>query len=146
MSCYNKAMKDRIFSIVEYLLSALWIYGGFNTLFADPLNTPSPIYDLLAGQEAIYFYGAFFLLNGLALLFAKVFKRKKIHLIALAGMYLTCIYVLILAYLIGVLSTGSLLTVVSGVAAAVCWMRWKFKTEYLNPEDFRDVDLRDDTP
>lgn len=141
-------MKDKIYSIVEYLLAGLWLYGGINSFFANPLDGPAPIYDLLASQEAIYVYAVLFFLNGLLLLYAKIFKRKKTHLVALTGMYLTCIYVLILSYLLGVLSGGSLLTVTAGVAAAVCWMRWKFKTEYLSPEQFRDdaVDLRDDTP
>jgi len=141
-------MKEKLFSALEYALAALWIYGGINSFFANPLSGPSPIYELLAGQEAIYFYALLFFVNGALLVYAKVFKKKKLHLVSLAGMYLTCIYVLILSYLLGVLSLGSLLTVAAGVAAAVCWMRWKFRTEYLNPEQFRESlnDLRDDTP
>lgn len=141
-------MKDKLFSAAEYALALLWLYGGFNSFFADPLDTFSPIYDLLAGQAAIYVYAFLFLINGLLLIYAKVFKKKRTHLVALAGMYLTCLYVLILSYLIGVLSIGSLLTVFAGVLAAVCWMRWKLKTAYLSPDEFHEqiTDLRDDLP
>lgn len=141
-------MKDKLYSAVEYVLAALFIYGGFNSLFSDPLETFSPVYDLLAGQEAIYVYAIIFLATGFSLLIAKLFKYKKVHRVSLAVMYLTCLYVLILSYLIGVLSAGSLLTVFAGVAAAACWVRWKLKTEYIDPDHFSAEleDLRDDLP
>lgn len=141
-------MKDKLYSAIEYALAALWIYGGINSFFANPLTGPSAIFKLLAGQEAIYAYAILFFLTGAALLAAKLLGLKKWHRISLATMYLTCLYVLILSYLLGVLSAGSLITVLAGVAAAVCWVRWKLKTEYVDPDYFSAEleELRDDLP
>lgn len=139
---------DKFFSLLEVLLGIQWIYGGINTFFANPISTPSPLYSFLVGEGAIVFYAIFFLATGLALLAAKFFKKKRLKSVSLVTMYLTCLYVFLLSILVLGPSWSLVQTVVVGVIAAACWLRWKFKTQYLNPKDFHKstAELRETHP
>lgn len=144
-------MKKReiFYSIVEYLLAALWIRGGINILFFDvePVALPG-IFTYLVGAEAIIVYGALFVLTGLAMVYAKLAKKKTLHKYVLMTMYLTCLYVLIIAIAVNGLHWGLWLTILAGIVSAALWVRWKFKTEYINPDEFDKTleELRDDLP
>lgn len=144
-------MKKReiFYSVLEYILAALWIRGGVNILFfgVEPVTLPGFL-TYLVGAEAIVVYGCLFLLTGLSLLYAKWWKKKTLHKYVLMVMYLTCIYVLVLAVLINGLSSGLLLTIFAGVTSAALWIRWKFKTEYIDPGEFDKEleELRSDLP
>lgn len=144
-------MKKReiFYSIVEYVLAALWIRGGINILFFDvePVALPG-VFTYLVGDVAIYVYGCMFLLTGLSLLYAKWWKKKTLHKFTLMFMYLTCLYVFALSVAIFGIATSQILTVVAGISSAALWVRWKFKTEYINPDEFDKTleELRNDLP
>lgn len=129
---------DILCSVLEYVLAFMFIRGGLNILFGEvePITLPG-ILTYLVGDAAIFVYGALFLTTGLLLLYGKWLKRRRVHRASLMIMYLTCIYVLVLAIMINGLAPGLLVTVAVGVVAAALWMRWKFKTEYLDHEQFQ---------
>lgn len=133
-----KRAREIVYSLVEYVLAALFIRGGINVLFFDVEPATLPGYlTYLVGEAAIFIYGAMFLVTGLLLLYAKWFRKKRCHKFALLVMYLTCIYVFVLSVMINGLSTGIILTVVVGIASAALWVRWKFKTEYIDINAFK---------
>lgn len=144
-----KRVREILYSVLEYVLAAMFIRGGVRILFfgTEPVALPG-ILSYLVGEAAIFVYGAMFLTTGVALLYAKWFKKKRLHKFILMFMYLTCIYVLVLAILINGLGWNLLLTVGVGVTAAALWIRWKFKTEYISPDEFDKTleELRDDLP
>lgn len=131
----------RIESGLEYILALMFIQGGIRTLlFADPVVLPG-IFSYLVGSAAVYVYGALFLTSGLLLLYAKIRKHKKLHKHLLMAMFLTCVYVLILALAINGFVPRLILTVSVGAVAAYSWLRWTIRTEYINPKDFAsDID------
>lgn len=133
-----KKTLEIFYSLVEYVLAAMFIRGGIRILFlgVEPIQLPG-LLTYLVGEFAIFAYGCMFLFTGLLLLYGKWFKKKRCHKTALLTMYLTCIYVLVLAILINGLSSGLLVTVAVGVASAALWMRWKFKTEYIDGKEFK---------
>lgn len=141
--------REIFYNVLEYVLAFMFIRGGINVLFGttEPLQLPG-LLTYLVGEAAIFVYGASFLATGLLLLYGKWFKKKRVHKTALLIMYLTCIYVLVLAIMLNGLSYGLLVTVAVGVVSAALWMRWKFKTEYLSSKQFSDAveSLRDDLP
>lgn len=140
--------RNRIEGFFEYVLAALFIRGGINVILnAEPLVLPG-IFTYLVGPVAILVYGALFLLTGLLMLYAKIGKRKRLHKHVLMTMYLTCIYVFILAVLLNGFTTGLLMTIAVGFVSAYLWLRWKIRTEYLDPAYFHKMtaELRDDLP
>lgn len=130
------ATMDRVYSILEYVLAALFIRGGVMIfLFFEPPEAPS-ILTLLVGEAAIYGYGIFFAMTGLALLYAKLCKNKKVHKWALFAMFIICCYVFGLSVAIAGLSMDLATTVIVGIASAVLYLRWKMRTEYVDPAEF----------
>lgn len=129
--------REIFYNVLEYVLAFMFIRGGANILFfgVEPIVLPG-ILAYLVGEFAILGYGIMFLLTGLALLYAKWFKKKGLHKFVLLFMYLTCIYVLVLAIMINGLGWNLLITVAVGVTAAALWIRWKFKTEYISSAQF----------
>jgi hypothetical protein len=140
---------SRVFSVVEILLALQWIYGGVKVFVGSALIVAAnPFVGILVGQTAVYFYGIFFFATGLSLLYSKFFKKKTMHKFTLATMYLTCVYVLILALVVLGPHLGLINTIVAGILSAACWMHWKFKTEYIDPQAIykETLPLRDDLP
>lgn len=138
---------DILYSVLEYVLAFMFIRGGFNILTneIEPLTLPG-LLTYLVGDAAIFVYGAAFLLTGLLLLYGKWMKQRRIHKFSLLVMYLTCIYVLVLAILLNGMDPGLLITVAVGLTAAALWVRFKFVTEYLDHDQFKQEvsDIRDE--
>lgn len=125
--------RELFYSIVEYLLAILFIQGGIKALFfSEPVLVPG-LLAYLVGGTAIHAYGFLFLLMGVLLLIAKWFKRRILRRNVLMAMYLTCIYVLVLAITVNGWYPRLLLTIAAGVTSAGLWMRCKLKTE--NPNE-----------
>lgn len=122
-----------IYSILEYVLAAMFIRGGLRILFfgVEPIQLPG-ILTYLVGEAAIFAYGAIFLFVGLLLIASKLLKHEGLHQFSLLSMYLICIYVLVLAIMINGLGWGLLLTVAVGITAAALWVRCKLKADYLD--------------
>ena len=133
-------MRLRIEGAVEYFLAFLFMWGGFNALGAEVPSLTGPL-ALLVGQYVIYFYAAFFFFTGALLLYAKLRKKKYAHKSALVLMYLTCVYVTILSIAIDGITFGLLPNILVGVAAAYLWIRWKFRTEYFDPNEIRRIGI-----
>lgn len=136
-------------SIFEYLISLLFIYGGLSLIGQPALEGEGVIVLVFGGQIALYIYMVWFILLGVGLIFAKIAKKKKLHKNMLLSMYLTTIYTATLATAIFGFSLLNILDdIVIGVLTAIFWIRWKFRTEYIDPNVFyREIeDLRDDLP
>jgi len=130
----------RAFGVVEYFIAGLFIYGGINTFFATPVNSPSLFYHLLAGQAAIYVYAVLFFGLGLALLLSKICNNKQGHRLSLFWMSITCVYVLVLSISLHGITLGLIPSVLIAIITSILWIRWKFKTEYIDPSCFmRDI-------
>ena len=137
-------MKERIYSILEYVLAIMFIQGGARVFLFSEAQVLPGIFTILVGQYAIYLYGLFFFGLGIALLAAKIFKKTGLHKNSLLLMYLSTVYVLVLAIAINGLGFGLLLTVTVGLVAAFLWLRSKLDTEYVDPQEFAAEELESD--
>lgn len=133
--------KDKVYSFFEYLLVIIFILGAVSLIGAPPLAAEGIVKLMLGGKIAIYFYITWFAILSILLFTAKVFNRKVMHKNTLMLMYLTTIYTAIIAtYISGFSLIGIVDDIIIGLVAGVCWLRWKFRTEYIDPTDFhRDI-------
>lgn len=126
---------DKALAWIEYALSAMFLYAGVNTAFVHAVST-SVFYAILVGQAAIYVYAFIFFALGVTLIYSKIKKNKKLHGLSLLIMYLTCLYVALLSFGISGVSASVIPSIVTGLVSAALWLRWKSRTEYINPKEF----------
>lgn len=144
--------KERILDIVQHVLEVLiivlLIIGGVSLFFADPVNSGGPVARLIGSQAAAYFYGIVFIAEGLGLTLSKTLRRKKFHKNMLLIIYLTLLFTILLEIALVGFGIEVIDNIVASVAAGWCWIRWKFKTEYIDPTEFYEATshLRDDLP
>lgn len=140
---------NRLISGLEYFIGAYLVFNGLLTVFADPDDSVVGLMHILYGTHlGLIIAGLIIAASGLTLLVSKIKKLKKTHGRGLFYVYLCYLFATILNFIayggtaswvgnaIGILVVGAL------------WLRWKFKTEYVNPRQFRNktIDMRNDLP
>lgn len=123
----RKTTKGRIAGALEFMLSALFIWGGISVLGAPVIHSGIKVLDPLLGHKALLFYSGLFTTLGLGLILAKLFKRRKIHGLALAGMFLTTIYAIILNAIFDGWDLKSLFNIGIALVTLTLWTRWRYK-------------------
>lgn len=143
-----RKFKDYLAHFLEWALVALFALGSIQTIGAPPLTGEGFLVVWLGGEAALIVYGVWFGAIAVWLALSKIFRWKQAHKNALAAIYLTTIYTFSLAWAIFGLDWSLIDDVVVGVVAAALWLRWKLKTEYIDPNQFEDelAELRDDLP
>lgn len=111
------------------------------------VTTPNPVTSgvlgfLLSEPIILVIYATWFALMAFGLAYSKIRKKKKLHKHSLMAMYLTTIYTAVLSVAAGVGLVAIIDDIIIGLIAAACWMRWKFRTEYIGPKQFED-DVRE---
>jgi hypothetical protein len=128
---------DGFQAVVEYLLSFAFIISAIGLIGAPPLANHGVLSLIFGGHVALYVYMVWFFFIGFGLIYAKLARKKKLHKYMLMVIYLTTIYTSILSLtVLGFAWTEIIDDVIIGVLAAWFWLRWKFKTEYIDPKDF----------
>lgn len=133
--------------LVEWLLGTIFLLGGISTATAPPLTATGALTAIFGGPVALAIYAVWFGLLGIGLLYCKIYRKKKrLHKNILMAMYLTTIYTFTLSLAIYGLEWSLIDDVVVGVLAAICWMRWTIRTEYLTADAFHKsiLKFRDD--
>jgi len=138
---------DLVQNVFEYGLTLVFTMAAIGELtYSEPVA--DGFFGFLFSSPVVsVIYAVWFALMALTLLYAKWRRKKKIHKFALMSMYLTTLYTLgLTVFALGFVNIVD--DIVIGLIAAFCWMRWKFKTEYINPAEFHEETwpLRDDTP
>lgn len=128
---------DRIHSWSEWLVALVMIFGGISLFFSDPVSTGGPITRVLGSLAAGIIYGVIFSFSGLVLMFSKYLKKKKTHKYALMAIYLISIYTFALEVALIGWSWFLLDSVAIFLMTGIAWVRWKHKTEYLDPDEFQ---------
>lgn len=134
-------------SVLEYGLSVVFILGAINLIGAPPISSHTLMGSILGGQVALYVYMVWFAFLGLGLLYGKLRKKRKIHKNMLLYMYLTTIFTSGLAIALYGFDWVSLLDdLLIGIVSAALWLRWKFRTEYIDRSDFESdlIEIRND--
>lgn len=113
--------------VIEIALSLLFMYGGVNALFSEPIVVTNELLHWLTGQVALYFYAFWFFAQGLSLFLSKVTTFKRLEGWSLMAMYLTCLYVLILSMVLNGFTIGLITTIITGITSGILYLRIKYK-------------------
>lgn len=124
---------DRLFSTVSWFVAIALIFAAVNVWFAEPSGA-GPISSSLGILGAQVFYSALYGLEALFLGFAKWTKRDKMRKHVLLVIYLTGFFTTLLTFLLVGITPKILDNLAISVAAAWCWLHWKFRTEYVDIE------------
>lgn len=138
---------DVVFSTLSWIVVLGLFSAGVNTLIFPPTGI-GPIGTLFGVLGAQVFYLTVYWGLGIALAVSKLFRTKKIRKHVLMVTYLVGIMTTLLSFLIIGFSPKLIDNVLIVVVSAVCWLYWKFKTEYLDAATFdAEVEkLREDLP
>ena len=142
---YAKYGEDAI-SVVKFILAGLTIMGGINGMLAPLAHAaPMPLHFIYGTRVGLVCFGLVVVACGLTLIYGKVRRSRQWTGRGLMAVYCSFLF----ATLIQIAAFGFspeywLINAVCAVIAGALWLRWKFKTEYINPAHFRDdvINLR----
>lgn len=117
-------------------------------LFVEPVASGGPVVRLVGSVAAAWFYASVFFAEAAALLYAEVTHKKKFKLHVLFAIYLTCIFTILLEFVLLGFTIYAIDNIILAFVAGWMWLRWKMLTQYVDPLKFeQDVDgLRPDSP
>lgn len=134
---------EQALSAIKYIISVFMMFYGVARAFGPIKPLDGDLGVLYSSRLFLVIMGIIFFASGLVLLLGKINRRKK-----MVGYGLGLVY---LCFLFGTVINGMatdwrfaawgpnlLCTIIVGVL----WLRWKFKTEYVDPKHFID-DLDD---
>jgi hypothetical protein len=124
----------------EYLLILLFLAAAYGEVTTNETVQQGFLGFLFSAEIISVIYAIWFVLMALALLYSKIAKKDKLHKHALAAMYLTTVYTISLSLaLFGFGGAAIIDDSVIGLTAAICWLRWKLKTEYVDIDKYFGV-------
>ena len=143
----NYRLSDRFFSIISWFVVAGLVVAAASLWFSPPSGL-GPVGSWLGVSGAQYFYTVLYGGEALALAAAKLLRKKNARKHVLMVVYLTGFFTSILNLTITGFSTKLIDNLVISAGAAVCWLYWKFRTEYIPVNALQEdtLELRDDLP
>lgn len=138
---------DIVVSGFSWLIVVALFYA-VGSLIAVPPSGAGPVSQLVGIKVAQMFWIFVYSSEAVGLLIAKLNQRKVARKRMLLVIYLTGIFVSVLSFSISGLSARFFANLVFTVSSAICWLYWKFKTEYVSHGQFKDdiEALRSDRP
>lgn len=143
----NYRLWDRVFSTISWFIVVGLVFAAAS-LWLSPPTGLGPIGSWLGVSGAQYFYTVLYGVEALALAVAKLFEKKNARKHVLMVVYLTGFFTSILNLTITGFSPKLIDNLAVSAGAAVCWLYWKFKTEYISANALQEdtLELRDDLP
>lgn len=140
---------ERALGAFKYFLAAIMVVEGIATMFS-PLEPLGGSFGLLySSRIALICFGLVFVASGLTLLYGKIRKKRKWvgnGLLSIAGCFL--FGALLNGFTLGWPVGAWLWNAILALIVSALYLRWRFKTEYVDPNHFvDDVDgMRHDGP
>lgn len=134
MNMADNSRWNKVIAFTSWLIVFALIYSTIS-LFITPPSGAGPVASAFGVTFAQWFYAVLY--TGLAslLAYSKFKKRNELRKKVLLVIYLTGFFTLILTIAIIGPSWGMIDNLTISTAAAVCWLWWKFKTEYISEEE-----------
>lgn len=129
----NKYKWDKVVAFTSWLIVFALIWSAIS-LFITPPSGAGPIASAFGVTFAQWFYTVMYAGEAGFLAFAKLTGRNGMRKVVLLITYLTGFFTLILTFSIYGATFAMLDNLTISVAAAICWLWWKFKTEYITTE------------
>ena len=128
---------DRVVAVASWVIVLILAYGAAYILLSD-LNPNGPIVQLLGVTMTRVVFVTMYSTQAFLLGYAKVKKKDTMRRHALLFIYLSGFFLSILGFYINGFSIRVVSNVVLSTCAAVCWLYWKLRTDYLSHEEMRD--------
>ena len=138
---------DKVFAFASWLIVLALIFSSY-WAFTHVPGPNGPVAQIVSPIFASFFYGTLYAVQSFLLAYSKTFKKKNMRKKVLMFIYITGFFTTLLSVLLIGFQPRIIDNIIITVAAAGCWLYWKFKTEYLNQEEFYKATLafRDDMP
>lgn len=129
---------ERAISVFKYLIAGYMMLAGAVTTVAEQLPTTGPLGFLYSSRVSLVIIGLLIFTAGAVLLYGKIRKSKRWTGRGLFYVYMCFLFASILNYIAysGDPTTWVSNLVVAGITGTL-YLRWKFKTEYINPNHFK---------
>lgn len=138
MSPYSEYVENAL-SGVKYAIALLVMLAGASAMFAPLTPISGPLGLLYATRWGLVLFGVVTVASGLALFIGKVIRSKKLTGRGLMACYMCLLFATIIQGLAFMWDPGTwLLNAIFTIITGALWLRWKFKTEYVNPKHFRE--------
>lgn len=130
--------RDKIFALLSWGIVFMMLYAAVQVSLTSSAGT-GPVASAIGITAMKVFYASVYSGQALLLAYSKAFKKKQLRKGILMSIYLFMGFTTLLV-IAGPTSMSLLFldNAVITVVAALCWLHWKFRTEYLNPDEFNE--------
>ena len=131
---------ERCISAFKYFMGVSLMVNGFTTaFFVEPDNGIVAMEWIYHSKITLIIFGFIIFCVGATLFFGKIFKRRKAVGWGLMGAFCSYLFATVVQYIAyagaaDAWVVNAILTVVMGLL----YLRWRFKTAYIDPNHFRD--------
>lgn len=131
---------ERFLSVFKYLLAAYMMLAGALTPFSGVEGTKLGF--LYSNTYSLTVIGVLIFISGAMLMYGKIRRSKKWTGRGLLWIYLCFLFATILNFVaFDAAVTYWLFNLIFTIITGALWLRWKNKTEYINPKHFiRDIE------
>jgi hypothetical protein len=130
---------ERFIGAFKYVLAGYMMLAGALTTVApgDP-RVQGAMQAIYTSRISLVIIGLVIFLAGLILLIGKIKRSRKLVGRGLWAVYCCFVFATILNFLAYHDPSYWVGNLVMAIVVGALWLRWKFKTEYVNPKHFRD--------
>lgn len=124
-------------SIFKYLLALFMMLAGVLTAIGPLTPMDGALGLIYSTRISLVTFGIIFFLSGAALLYGKIKRCRKWTGWGLMAIYCCFTFATLLNFIaFGVAPSEWLGNAIGMVVVGALWLRWRFKTEYINPNHF----------
>jgi hypothetical protein len=125
---------DRAVAVASWLIVFILAYGALFVMFHD-LNPASPIVQFLGVPLTRVIFSVMYGVQAGLLGYAKWKKKDTMRRHTLLFIYLTGFFLSVLGYAIGGFNIRLVSNIVLSCCAAMCWLYWKLRTDYITYDE-----------
>lgn len=127
---------ERALGAFKYIVAIFMMVAGVLTPLQDLEHVDSPLGFIYESRAALSIFGVIFFLSGAVLFYGKMMKRKKWTGVGLFSIFACFLFSGILDTVAR--GTPSIGNFVCSIIMAALYLRWRFKTAYIDPNHFVD--------
>lgn len=125
----SKVNWDRVVATASWVIVFVLLYGVWFILTSD-LNPNGPFVKAFGETGTRVGFSVMYLTQASLLAYAKLMKKNVLRRHVLLFIYLTGFFLGVLGYVLNGFTVRLISNFVLSTCAAVCWLYWKFRTDY----------------
>lgn len=127
--------RDKLFAGLSWVIVVGMFFAAVQVVMLPSLGT-GPVASLVGITAMKAVYATVYASQGALLAYAKLFRRKRLRKAVLMSIYLFMGFTMLLSFGVAGFALTLLDNALIAIIAAICWLHWTFRTEYLNPQEF----------